>query len=95
VLTACGLAALFLAPALWLEPAALLPLLARYLGYTAAALGLVALIDVASARAALFRALWLTRREQAQELREAYGAPELRRARELARHATREGRRHE
>ena len=60
--------------------------------YAAAYLAACALLDAALARAAHVRSLWLTRREQRDEQREAYGSPELRRARarlrgELAREA--------
>jgi flagellar biosynthesis protein FlhB len=51
-------------------------------------LGLL-LIDAAMARERFFRALWLTRREQREEWREAYGAPELRTARAEAQQAAR------
>lgn len=44
-----------------------------------------ALIDVAFARAAHVRSLWLTRAEHRDEQREAYGSPEARAAREGAR----------
>ena len=46
-------------------------------------------IDVAFARARHFASLWLTRREQLDEQRAHYGAPEVRVAREHARHALR------
>jgi flagellar biosynthesis protein FlhB len=46
-----------------------------------------ALVDVFLARAAFFRTLWLTRREHQDELREAYGAPEMRAERERIRRA--------
>lgn len=42
-------------------------------------------VDIAFARARFFASLWLTRRERDDELRDAYGAPELRAARRQAR----------
>jgi flagellar biosynthesis protein FlhB len=57
----------------------------RWLDLVAASLAGCAVVDASFARAAFFRSLWLTRREQLDELREAHGAPETRRARALAR----------
>lgn len=82
------LVALSLLPrALWIEPEELGDLLLSALGRLSALLLTLALIDVAFARTRFLRALWLTRREQRDEQREAYGAPELRAAREHARGA--------
>jgi flagellar biosynthesis protein FlhB len=44
-----------------------------------------AVVDAALARALFFRSLWMTRREHRDELREAYGSPEIRAARERVR----------
>lgn len=77
----CALLALGLLDALWLAPDAVEPLIARWWWRVSGlSLGLL-LIDAALARERFFRALWLTRREQREEWREAYGAPELRAAR--------------
>ncbi|MDB4974117.1 MAG: hypothetical protein JWN48_2458 [Myxococcaceae bacterium] len=46
-------------------------------------------IDVAFARARFYASLWLTRREHIAEQRDAFGAPEIRAARQLARQAAR------
>jgi flagellar biosynthesis protein FlhB len=80
-LAACVVCAAFLSPALWLEPSSVGPLLARFGATLALVLALAALIDVAVARTAFLRALWMTRQELKEEQREAYGSPELRRAR--------------
>lgn len=80
-LAACVLFAANLSPALWLEPAGVAALLSRFGAYLALLLALVAVIDVTSARTAFLRALWMTRQEFKDENREAYGSPELRRAR--------------
>jgi hypothetical protein len=78
---------LSLSDAVWLEPAQLGPLLSDW-GTRLALLSLGLLVlDAALARERFFRALWLTRREQREEWREAYGAPELRAARAEAQRA--------
>jgi flagellar biosynthesis protein FlhB len=75
--------------AFWVTPAQLPALLTRFLGRLAlAALGL-SLVDAALGRERFFRSLWLTRREQRDEQREAFGAPEMRAARTDARHGQR------
>jgi flagellar biosynthesis protein FlhB len=85
IVGALGLGAFNLIDALWLEPTAF-PAFAQRLCTQLAALFLaLALIDAAFARAAFFRALFLTRRELREEQREAFGAPELRAARAKAR----------
>jgi flagellar biosynthesis protein FlhB len=101
-LALCGLLLFSLRDAFWLELASgsgadprastpLITLLARWwTNATSIALG-VSLVDAGFARAQFFRALWLTRREQRAEMREAYGSPELRAARAQARHASRDG----
>jgi len=87
----CGLLLGSVHEALWLEPAGVSPLLARWwVRASVIALG-VALVDASFARVQFFRALWLTRREQQDELREAYGSPQLRAARAQARQASRAG----
>jgi flagellar biosynthesis protein FlhB len=80
-LAACALFAASLSPALWLEPAGVAALLSRFGAYLALLLALAAVIDVASARTAFLRALWMTRQEFKDDNREAYGSPELRGAR--------------
>jgi flagellar biosynthesis protein FlhB len=76
-----ALLAFCLHDALWLTPETLAPLLSRWgLRLGGLALGLL-LLDASLARERFFRALWLTRREQRDEWREAFGAPELRAAR--------------
>jgi flagellar biosynthesis protein FlhB len=80
-LAACALFAASLSPALWLEPAGVAALLSRFGAYLALLLALAAVVDVASARTAFLRALWMTRQELKDDSREAYGSPELRRAR--------------
>ena len=76
-----------LADAVWLAPSELGALLSRWGTRLALlALGLL-LLDAALARERFYRALWLTRREQREEWREAYGAPELRAARAEAQRA--------
>jgi flagellar biosynthesis protein FlhB len=70
---------------LWATPDNLAALFTRLLLRTALALTALAVIDSAFARAAFFRALWLTRREQRDEQREAYGSPEIRATRERIR----------
>jgi hypothetical protein len=76
-----ALLAFCLVDALWLTPEALAPLLSRWgLRLGGLALGLL-LLDAAVARERFFRVLWLTRRQQRDAWREAFGAPELRAAR--------------
>lgn len=72
----------------WATADNLAALLLRLLLRTAFALAALAVIDAAFARAAFFRALWLTRREQRDEQREAYGSPEIRATRERIRRET-------
>jgi hypothetical protein len=60
-------------------------LVSSWLIRLAGCLGACALVDAALARAHFFRSLWMTRREHLDELREAYGSPELRSARERVR----------
>ena len=71
--------------ALRAEPAQLAPLFRDFALHAAAYLAACALLDASLARAAHVRSLWLTRREQKDEQREAYGSPELRRARDRLR----------
>jgi len=80
-----ALCAFQLRDALWLAPAEFPAFAARLLLQAAALFAALALIDAAFARAAFFRALFLTRRELREEQREAFGAPELRAARARAR----------
>jgi flagellar biosynthesis protein FlhB len=80
-LAACAVFAALLSPALWLEPAGVALVLTRFAAYMAVVLALAAVVDVALARTAFLRALWMTRQELQDEQREAYGSPELRRAR--------------
>jgi flagellar biosynthesis protein FlhB len=75
------------ARALRAEPAQLASLLRDFALYAAAYLAACALLDASLARAAHVRSLWLTRREQQEEQREAYGSPELRRVRDRLRRA--------
>ena len=72
---------LCLVDAVWLEPGDLTALWSRWWGRVALLVGGVLVLDAALARERFYRALWLTRREQREEWREAYGAPELRAAR--------------
>ena len=69
----------------FLAPGGVAQLLTSYVAWLAVALALVAVIDVASARTAFLRALWMTRQELREEQREAYGSPELRGARAAVR----------
>jgi type III secretory pathway component EscU len=71
--------------ALWLELGAFPAFVERLCAQLAALFLALALIDAAFARAAFFRGLFLTRRAQREEQREAFGAPELRAARAKAR----------
>lgn len=80
-LAACALFAAFLSPALWLEPAGVAELLWRFAAWLGLLLALAAAVDIVGARTAFLRALWMTRQELQDEQREAYGSPELRRAR--------------
>jgi flagellar biosynthesis protein FlhB len=73
------------ARALRAEPHELTALLRDFALYLAAYLGACSLLDAALARAAHVRSLWLTRREQRDEQREAYGSPEVRRVRDRLR----------
>lgn len=60
------------------ESATLGDQIAVWLSASALALLVCAAVDAAFARARHVRSLWLTRREQQDELREAFGSPELR-----------------
>lgn len=87
-----GLAILLLVSlhaALWLTSAEVGAFVSRYVVHMAALVLGVWLVDAAVARERFFRSLWLTRREQREELREAFGAPETREARAGARQAQR------
>jgi len=70
---------------LWVAPAGVGAQLPRLVTRVALFLAALAIIDAALARAAFFRALWLSRREQRDEHREAYGSPEIRATRERIR----------
>lgn len=80
-----GVGAFNLVDALWLEAAGFSEFAQSLCAQLAALFFALALIDAAFARAAFFRALFLTRRELREEQREAFGAPELRVARAKAR----------
>lgn len=77
--------------ALWVEPAGVSTLFGRLFTRVGLALCALAVIDAAFARAAFFRALWLTRREQRDEQREAYGSPEIRATRARIRRESTQG----
>jgi flagellar biosynthesis protein FlhB len=90
---ALGLALLLglcLVDAVWLRPSQLASLLSGWWTRVALLCAGLWVLDAALARERFFRALWLTRSEQRDEWREAYGAPELRAARAEVRRAARD-----
>jgi flagellar biosynthesis protein FlhB len=91
--TALGVVALavvlgtLLHSALRVEPDSFAALLWAFASRAGLLLVLVSLLDAVLSRASWWRSLHLTRREAADELREAYGSAALHAARERARHA--------
>ncbi len=91
--TALGIVALavvlgtLLHAALRVEPHSFAELLWAFASRAGLVLVLVSLLDAVLSRASWWRSLHLTRREAADELREAYGSTALRAARERTRHA--------